>query len=187
MRRPFSTCVPLWVFLFNAIGPTRIPSFAWVRSLGHRPVTAAGESFDLMPRSRVPRAVAWYQLEFESGLSPNRLIEGLRAIAAGYDDFYEIGRIERGSVPASFRGAPRPHVAMMVRPGKGGARWSTKPAYRLGEVREVVDLATAYVGDVASQCVMHEDCLTHPSLGAACAASRRDQARASRSARAGRV
>lgn len=106
------------------------------------------------------RAVTWYAAEVARGvLSSARLVEGLRALCAGWGDFYTIAHVERGSPHANAQ-SRRPDLAMVVRPGRGGSRWSTRAEHRVGAVRAHILTATDALDERLRQ--------THPAYARAC-------------------
>ena len=152
-------CIEFWEFLFELAG-----------SPAPRRGSRTACIFGGVPRTRLPRAVAWYILSMD--YSADRRWQSLGLIARGWDDVREIARTARGA-PRLVGGAPPPGpgYAALVRPGYV-SRYQRPPRWSVGKARPEIDAAAAWLGDLAGVCAMHPDCAENLELAMHCARSR---------------
>lgn len=132
--------------------------------------------FAKCPRERLVRAVAWYVLEesTRSRFRPYLLVEGVRAISRGWLDLYEIDSVEPGTLPVLGTMPARPGEAIAIRMARWGGGWSKPATGFVGKTRPETELATTWLG-AAVGCLVHEDCVLVPELGALCLRERQPE------------
>jgi len=132
--------------------------------------------FAKCPRERLTRAVAWYVLEetTRSRFRPYLLIEGVRAIGRGWADLYEVDGVEPGTIPVRSTVPARSGDAIVIRMARWGGGWSKPATAFVARTRPETELATRWLG-AAVGCVLHEDCVLVPELGALCLRERQPE------------
>ena len=146
---------------------------------GHAPPEArspVAKLFARCPRERLVRAVAWHVLEetTRSRFRPYLLVEGVRAISRGWLDLYEVDTVEPGTPPVLQTIPTRPGDAIAIRMARWGGGWSKPATGFVGTTRPETELATAWLG-AAVGCLVHEDCVLVPELGALCLRARQPE------------
>jgi hypothetical protein len=127
------------------------------------------------PRHRLVRAVAWYAHTWGARVNRTLHLPGLRYVIRGWDDVYTSITIPAGSARANVE-APPHRAALVIRPARIGRGWQKDPLPSLGLVRPEIELATAWLEELAG-CILHEDCVAVPALGRECFNSSRALAR----------
>ena len=126
------------------------------------------------PRGRLVRIVTW--CAWESGHdvpAPNGLLSGGRAIARGWDDYYSTTMLPSGAALVNLEEPGEAGIALVNRRGRIGRGWWKQDVATRGPVRAEIDVGTAWLGSLVG-CIVHDDCVAHPELALACAASSAD-------------
>ena len=124
------------------------------------------------PRERLVRAVAWYAFERGRGkYDAYYLVEGVRALTRSWTDYYEVDLVEPGTVPVRSITPESPDAAVMMRAARWGSGWKKPAVAYIGITRRTIDVAAAWLSASAG-CILHDDCIEVPELGAICAAER---------------
>lgn len=142
--------------------------FALTGQAAPEPKSTAGKLLAKCPRERLVRAVSWYALEQERCRHrPYVLVEGTRALVRGWSDLYEVDAALRDAPLVTGALPPGPGQAIAIRHARWGKGWAKPATPYVAVARPEAELAHAWLASVAG-CVLHDDCLLDPELGAAC-------------------
>lgn len=111
--------------------------------------------------------MAW--LASAGEMAPANQLSGVRYIARGWDDVYTTLSVLRDAKRVDVE-HPVAGAALVIRPERIGRGWQKDPLPSLGAVRPETELAVAWLGSRIG-CILHEDCIDVPELGAACFAA----------------
>lgn len=138
------------------------------RLAGHvAPASVVARALARAPRHRLVRAVTWYLRASAPEIEPATLLPGLRLVIRGWDDVYTASAVPVGARRADVA-APGSRQALVIRHARAGRGWEKQPLPTIGAVRPETELATRWLASAVG-CILHDDCVALPELGAACA------------------
>ena len=127
------------------------------------PTGALARALVRCPRPRLVRAIAWL------ASAPTMQLGGVRLVVRGWDDVYTALQVPRDAARADIE-RPIAGAALVIRSARIGRGWQKEPLPSLGAVRAETKLAVTWLA-AAAGCILHEDCVAFPELGAACFAA----------------